>query len=314
MKGGLTAGQIVALSMFVAHTIKPFEGVAQAWSSIQQIQSTLARLNEILLASPEASARPRGLRKTKLAGDIEFRDVYFRMGGESSDWILKGISFKIEAGQNVAIVGPSGSGKSTLANLIVRLFEVTQGQILIDGRDIRDYDLRWLRAQIGFLHQASNLFHGSIADNIGFRSPTLNFDRLEKSAELAKAQAFIEKKPFGYGTLLNHGGLGLSGGEKQRIALARMLYGEPSLFCLDEATAALDSLTESSFLKDFKAATTGKTILNIAHRPSTVMMSEFALILKDGHIAGFGTHEQLNAKNGLYQSLFHPEKKRRENG
>ena len=308
IRGKLSPGQIVALSMFVAYTIKPFRGLAQAWSSIQQMKSTLARLNEVLLAQPETASRPRALKKKSLQGEIEFRDVYFRFGGESSDWVLKGISFKIEAGQNVAIVGPSGSGKSTLAHLLVRLFDPTQGQILLDGRDIRDYDLSWLRQQIGYLQQAAHLFQGSIADNIGFNSPSLSYSRLEKCAEIANAQPFIDKKPFGYGTLLNHGGLGLSGGEKQRLALARLFYGDPSLFCLDEATASLDNLSERTFLHDFKKAASGKTILNIAHRQSTVLMSEFALLIKDGKVAGFGTHEDLDRDNGLYQELFHSKK------
>jgi ATP-binding cassette subfamily B protein len=304
IQGELSPGQVVALSMIVNSVIDPFNTLAHAWSGVQEIRVILDRLNDIFLSPSEEVSKRKKLTKEKLSGEIEFRDVWFRYGGDSSDWILKGLSFKIEPGQNVAIVGESGSGKSTIAYLISRMYEPQKGQILIDGRDIRDYDLQWLRKQVGFLHQESNLFHGTIASNIAFGSPRFDLTNVTDAAKMADAHDFIEKKAGGTEYMISHGGLGLSGGEKQRISLARTVFAGASLLVLDEATSALDGISEKKLLQSIKANFKGMTILSIAHRYTTVKMSDFALVIAGGRCLGFGTHEQLSRENAVYGRLF----------
>ncbi len=307
IKGKMSPGQVLSLSLLVNNVFGPFHGLASSWSSLQELKAVIGRLNDVFLA-PSETMRSRtpgaGIRKRKLRGEIEFQNVWFRYGGDSSNWVLRDVSFKIEAGQNVAVVGPSGSGKSTIANLITRLHEPTQGQILIDGRDYREYDVQWLRSQIGIILQETCLFHGSVMENIGFGHPVVNVQKAVESAKLAEAHDFIQKKASGYDYFLTHGGLGLSGGEKQRIALARMLYAAPSILMLDEATAALDGITERALLQSLRSAANGRTILSIAHRYTTVRMSDFALVMRDGKVLGFGTHDQLAQTPGLYSELF----------
>jgi subfamily B ATP-binding cassette protein HlyB/CyaB len=302
--GELSPGQVVALSMIVSSVIDPFNSLAHAWSGVQEIRIILDRLNDIFLAPSEAADKQKKLTKEKLSGEVEFRDVWFRYGGDSSDWVLQGLSFKIQAGQNVAIVGESGSGKSTIAYLLSRMYEPQKGQILIDGRDIRDYDLQWLRTQVGLLHQESNLFHGSVAENIAFGKPRFESYAVENAAKMADASDFIEKKPNGYAYQISHGGIGLSGGEKQRISLARTIFTGASLLVLDEATSALDGISEKKLLESIKNNFHGMTILSIAHRYTTVKMSDFALVIAKGRCMGFGTHEHLSRDSLVYARLF----------
>jgi ATP-binding cassette, subfamily B, bacterial HlyB/CyaB len=305
IKGDLSPGQVVALAMLVGFVIDPFNNLAKSWGGIQEIRFILTRLNDIFLAPSEDVIRNRrGLSKVKLRGEIEFQDVWFRYGGDSSEWVLKGINFKIKPGQNVAIVGPSGAGKSTISYLLARIYEPTKGQILIDGRDYREYDTSWLRTQIGLLHQETNLFYGSVAENIAYGTPKFKMSSVTQSAKLADADNFISKKAEEYDYVLSHGGFGLSGGEKQRIALARTIFSKPSILVLDEATSALDGISEKKLLEAIKESFRGLTVLSIAHRYTTVLMSEFALVISDGRIVGFGTHEQLSKKNGVYSKLF----------
>ncbi len=313
IQGKLSPGQVLALAMIVNNIFDPFLSLSNSWAAFQELKISVERLNDVFLTQSEHSsqrgARTSGVRKSSLRGEIEFQDVWFRYGGDSSAWVLKGVSFKVEPGQNVAIVGPSGSGKTTIAQLLSGLYEPTKGQILIDGQDYRSYDPSWLKSQIGYLFQESNLFYGTVMENIAFASPEIDEQRAIASAKLAGAHDFISEKSTGYGYYITHGGLGLSGGQKQRIAIARMLYNNPSVFVLDEATSALDGATERLLVDQLKETTAGKTILSIAHRYSTVLMSDFALIMKEGKLHSFGTHEELQRSNSLYIELFGLQKK-----
>lgn len=307
IQGDLSPGQVVAVTMIAANVLAPITTLASRVGEIQEVLAVCNRLNDVLLVQSEKVSNRGRVTKDALRGDIEFRDVWFRYGGEGSDWVLKGISFKIEAGTNVAFVGPSGSGKSTLAALITRMYEPTQGQIFIDGRDYLDYDVTWLRGQLGILHQESSLFEGTILENISFSEPDVDLERVEAAARKAAAEEFILKKPNDYAYIISPGGQGLSGGEKQRIAMARMFYREPSLLILDEATSALDGIAEHELLTNIKQASRQLTTINIAHRYSTVKFSDHALVLLDGRVMGFGTHEDLRAENEIYQRLFSPQ-------
>ncbi len=304
VKGDLSPGQVIAISMLVGQIIDPFKSMAHNWSSFQEMKTILSRLDDVFLATSEVIPGKRGLIKSKLTGEIEFQNVWFRYGGDSSEWVLKGASFKIKPGQHVAIVGPSGCGKSTIAHLLARLYEPTSGTIFIDGRDYREYDVNWLRSQIGLLQQEPCLFHGTIAENIAFGQPEFLETDLIKMSKMADAHNFISEKSLGYQYMITYGGLGLSGGQKQRLALARTLYARPSLVVLDEATSMLDGISESNLLKNVYSNYKETTILSIAHRYSTAKASDFALVMENGRVAGFGTHENLEAEDGLYTQLF----------
>jgi ABC-type bacteriocin/lantibiotic exporter with double-glycine peptidase domain len=303
IKGDLSPGQVVAVTMISGKILGPLLSIASKLDDAYEIKAAMGRINDILLAPMEGSGTKGRLKKDKILGEIEFKDVWFRYGGEGSDWVLKGVSFRIEPGQNVAFVGPSGSGKSTIASLISRMFEPTKGQIFIDGRDYLDYDIQWLRNQLGVLHQESHLFHGTILENIAFSQPDVDIARAVEAARKAAADEFIQKKPNDYYYMISAGGFGLSGGEKQRISLARTLYQEPTILILDEATSALDGIAESKLLERLKEQISGTTI-NIAHRFSTVKHSDYVLVLFEGKVVGFGTHEDLSHDNEIYQKLF----------
>ncbi|MFL5783313.1 MAG: ABC transporter transmembrane domain-containing protein [Bacteriovoracaceae bacterium] len=303
IKGELSPGQVVAVTMISGNILNPLLLLASKVDDAFEIKAAMGRINDILLAPSEGSQKKGRLKKDSFLGEIEFKDVWFRYGGEGSDWVLKGVNFKIEPGQNVAFVGPSGSGKSTIAALIARMFEPTKGQIFIDGRDYLDYDISWLRSRLGILHQESHLFHGTIMENIAFSAPDIDTAKVVEAAERAAAHEFIQKKPNDYYYMISAGGFGLSGGEKQRIALARTFYRDPSILILDEATSALDGIAETNLLQRLKDQVTGTTI-NIAHRYSTVMHSDYALVLFEGRVVGFGTHDDLSRDNEIYQKLF----------
>ncbi|NDG85896.1 MAG: ATP-binding cassette domain-containing protein [Proteobacteria bacterium] len=233
---------------------------------------------------------------------MEFQNVWFRYGGEASNWALKNVSFRIEAGKIAALVGPSGSGKSTVGQLLAGLYRPTKGRILIDGRDMSDYDSNWLRKRMGFILQEPSLFSGTIAENIAMASPAPDFAKVEEVAIQADADKFIVGKPNGYQYIISHGGLGLSGGEKQRIAFARALYGEPDVLVLDEATSAMDGISEKAVLESLRGG--HRTMVNIAHRFTTALASDFVIVLDQGELVNVGSHDYLAASCPLYSKLF----------
>jgi ATP-binding cassette subfamily B protein len=304
IQGKMSPGQVVAVSMMAANVIGPFNMLASMWSQLQQVKMVMNRLNDVFLAESERKSSKKSLIKQRLRGEIEFRDVWFRYGGEATDWILKGMSFHIPPNQSVAIVGPSGSGKSTLAFLTAGFYEPTKGTILIDGRDYRDYDKEWLRHQVGLLLQENNLFAGSIIENIAYGDPRPDMTRVEWAAETADAKGFIMEKSSGYEYLISHGGLGLSGGQKQRLAIARILYANPTILFLDEATSALDGKSEKAITEALKISSKNRTTISIAHRYGTVKKSDFALVVDDGKMVEFGTHPDLMKAGGHYAKLF----------
>lgn len=316
IRGDLSPGQVVSISVVVGYIMKPFFSLASNWAGIQEFKAVVSRLNDVFLSRSEnfrQESRP-AIRKEKLRGEIEFRNVWFRYGGEDEDWALKGLSFRIEPGTKVAIVGESGSGKSSIAFLLSRLYEPQKGEILIDGRDYREYDAHWLRSQIGFLQQEPALFYGTLAENIAYGSPKVEDEQIRNCAKIADAHNFIMSKPSYYNHFIQHGGMGLSGGEKQRIALARTIFSEPSVLLLDEATAALDGATERRVLTRLLAHAKDSTIINISHRSQCVAAFDYSIILHEGKNIAQGKHEELLDTHPKYQDLFgnsdsHPERK-----
>jgi subfamily B ATP-binding cassette protein HlyB/CyaB len=303
LTGKFTPGQVISASMLVGNIMRPFSNLAHSWSGIQEAKATAQRLNDVFLMGSEVKKlMNEGDMLEHFRGEIEFRNVWFRYGGESSEWVLKNVSFRIPAGESVALVGRSGSGKSTIGLLLGGLYAPSEGQILIDGRELGDYDTSWIRKRMGFILQEPSLFHGTIAQNIALGEVEIDPVRLRQVATQANAMEFIEKNPLKFDFLLTHGGLGLSAGEKQRIAFSRALYNDPHILILDEATSAMDGISEKAVIHSLREGR--RTMINIAHRLSTAIASDSLIILDQGEVVGSGTHSELARQNELYRRLF----------
>ena len=236
-------------------------------------------------------------------GEVTFQDVDFTFN-EGQDNVVNRVSFSIPSGSFVGIVGRSGSGKSTIMKLLPRLYEPTQGRILIDGYDISKLQLGSVRRQIGIVPQDSLLFEGSIKDNIVLTSPNASFEQVVDACKVACAHDFIMEQPQGYATRIGERGAGLSGGQRQRIAIARAVLQKPSLLILDEATSALDYLTERQVCLNLKREFAGSTVFFITHRLSTIRSSDTILMMESGYLVEQGTHSQLLSQQGRYYALY----------
>jgi len=238
-----------------------------------------------------------------LQGDISFNGVYFRYGEGDAPYVLENISFDIKPGELIAIVGRSGSGKTTLAKLLVGFYAPSEGKMTVDGYDINVVDKGFFRAQIGYVMQSNLLFSGTIAENIASGDEAPDRRRIEEVAKMADAHAFIVKMPLGYEQVVGERGVGLSGGQIQRLCIARALYHDPRLLVFDEATSALDTQSESNILGNMQEILKGRTAVIIAHRLSTIMRADKILVLYEGGIVEQGKHDELVARKGMYYQL-----------
>jgi ABC-type multidrug transport system fused ATPase/permease subunit len=237
------------------------------------------------------------------SGKVVFENVNFQY--EDRDPLLTNLSLEVEPGSRIAVVGPSGCGKSTLLRLLYRFYDPASGNVYVDGQNIRDVDLMSLRRSIGVVPQDTSLFNETLLYNIAYGNPSVDRDQVIEVAKLAQIHEKIMEMPQGYDTVVGERGLKLSGGEKQRVAIARMLLKNPSIVVCDEATSALDSSTESDILTNLKQVTAGKTTLLIAHRLSTVMDCDRIFVLNDGHVIESGNHEELlKIPDGIYSGMW----------
>lgn len=262
---------------------------------------------EIDIVNPENPYIPD---KNTAKGEIEFKDVYFKYSADSSgDYILEDISFKAEPGQVIGIVGGTGCGKSSLVNLIPRLYDVTKGSVLVDGVDVKKYDLKSLRDMIGVVLQKNVLFSGTIKENLRWGNPNATDEEIIEACKAAQAHDFITAQPEGYDTNLAQGGLNLSGGQKQRLCIARAMLKNPKILILDDSTSAVDTATEAKIRGSFYTHLSDTTVIIIAQRITSVMDADKILVVDDGKIMGMGNHKELMENNEIYQEIYKTQQK-----
>ena len=299
---GLTVGTITATVSLVNRLYRPVESLLNIHVDFTRSLALFTRIFDYFdmenpIQSPENGARP-----DVSEGDIVYEHVAFSYDPEKP--LLTDIDFAVPAGKMYAIVGPSGSGKSTIVNLIPRLYDVTGGSVKIAGVDVRDFDLEYLRAQIGVVTQDSYLFNGTIRENLLYAKENATQEELDAACYIANLNDFIAAQPEGYETMVGNRGLKLSGGEKQRLSIARVILKDPRILILDEATSALDSITENAIQEALEALMEGRTSIVIAHRLSTILKADEILVVKNGTIAEQGSHEKLLALDGTYRELY----------
>jgi ATP-binding cassette subfamily B multidrug efflux pump len=272
-------------------------------TQMSQAAASADRVFEILDAHNEVTDKPGALPLPPVQGNVAFDDVSFRYFG-SSEPVLKSVSFQAEPGQTVAILGATGSGKSSIINLIPRFYDVTGGKVLIDGHDVRDVTLESLRTQIGIVLQETNLFTGTIRDNIAFGRPDAADEQVQAAAKAAAAHDFILSFPEGYNTPVGERGTTLSGGQKQRIAIARALLLDPAILILDDSTSSVDVQTEVLIQHALDRLMKGRTSFVIAQRISTVLNADTILVLDKGRIAAQGKHQELMETSEIYAEIY----------
>lgn len=301
----LTIGQLMAFNALMASVLGPLMGLVGLWSRMADATVAMERLGDVLDIEPEQKPADLGSRVVlpDLQGELKLDRMYFRYGADDAPYVLEDISIDIKPGELVAIVGRSGSGKTTLAKLLVGFYPPSEGKLFVDGYDMAVIDKDYYRAQVGYVMQTNLLFSGTIAENIASGDESPDRRRIEEVAKMADAHAFISKMPLGYEQVVGERGLGLSGGQVQRLCIARALYHDPRLLVFDEATSALDTQSESNIMANMEVILAGRTAVIIAHRLSTIMRADKIVVLYEGKVVEQGRHEELLTRRGMYYEL-----------
>jgi ATP-binding cassette subfamily B protein len=302
LEGDLTLGDVLVFLAYLGMLYQPMNAFSHGSSVAQSANSQLARVFEILDVQPEIASQPGALRPESVAGRLELRDVSFQYDADRP--VLGHVNLAIEPGQAIALVGRTGAGKSTLANLLVRFYDPSAGAVLLDGRDIRELDLDWVRRQVAVVLQDPIILSATIGENIAFGGAEATREQIETAARQAQLDEFISSLPDGYETELGERGVNLSGGQRQRLAIARAFVKDAPILVLDEPTSSLDSQTEEALLEALRALMRGRTTIIIAHRLSTVRMTDRIFVLNDGRIVEEGCHSDLISGDTLYRKLY----------
>lgn len=301
-QGKITLGGLSSFVIYSKLFNRPIASISEAYSIIQTVLVSAERFFQFMDQNEDLDTGKKNIDFNVLKGNIEFKNVDFAYNEETP--VLKNLSFKTGNGEVVAIVGPTGGGKTTIVNLLMRFYDVTSGEILLDGINIEEYKKSEIRKLFGMVLQDSWLFTGTIKDNISYGNNNISFDKVVESAKLACAHDFIMKFPDGYDTIISEDNMILSQGQKQLITIARIIASDPKFLILDEATSGVDTRTEIRLQKAIANLIKGRTSFIIAHRLSTIKNADLILVLKDGKIAEQGTHDELMNKNGFYFNLY----------
>lgn len=301
--GSIQVGDLIAFIEYIFHALFSFMLFASVFMMYPRAAVSAGRIQEALDASPSIKEDPNGVSETKTKGYIEFKNVTFAYPGHSQEPVIRNVSFTASPGETVAFIGSTGSGKSTLIQLIPRFYDVSDGEILIDGVDVRDYRLSKLRDKIGFIPQKALLFTGTIADNLRYGKEDATQEEMERAAEIAQATDFISKKTDGYDELLSEGGANFSGGQKQRLAIARAIIRRPEIYIFDDSFSALDYQTDAKLRARLKKETTESTVLIVAQRVGTIMHADKIIVLNEGEVVGIGTHRELLENCPIYYDI-----------
>ncbi|NHN24859.1 ATP-binding cassette domain-containing protein [Flavobacterium jejuense] len=297
-------GDLISFVLYSAFIGASFGGIAELYAQIQKAVGATERVFELLDEVPENIKATQTHSKDKIKGNVSFKNVGFSYPSRPEIEVLKGVNFTAQFGQKIALVGPSGAGKSTISSLLLRFYDIDKGEILIDDKNIYDYDLENLRGNMSIVPQDVILFGGSIRENIAYGKPDATEEEIIVAAKQANAFDFVMGFPEQFGTLVGERGIKLSGGQRQRIAIARALLKNPSILILDEATSSLDSESEKLVQEALENLMKGRTSIIIAHRLSTIRSADAILVLNEGKIAEYGTHKELlEIENGIYKNL-----------
>ena len=304
----LTTGELVSLFSYIMNIMISLMMISMAFVMITMARASAERIAEVLNEKSDLTNNDNPVYSVK-NGDIDFNQVNFKYKSTSEEMVLSNIDVHIKSGETIGIIGGTGSSKSSFVNLISRLYDVTDGEVKVGGINVKDYDIETLRNEVSVVLQKNVLFSGTIKENLRWGNKNATDEELVTACKLACADEFIEKFPDGYDTYIEQGGSNVSGGQKQRLCIARALLKKPKILILDDSTSAVDTATDAKIRANMKKSIPGTTKLIIAQRISSVQESDKIIVLDDGHIDGFGTHEELLANNEIYKEVYYSQTK-----
>ena len=307
----MQVGEVMAAVTYITQILMSVMMVGMMFQQVSRSAASMKRVNEVLSTNPVISDGHKSADSDN-SGTVEFRNVDFSYPGSSGKPVLSGIDLKAEKGQMIAILGSTGCGKTSLVNLVSRFYDATKGDVLVDGVNVKDYDVDTLRSKIGVVLQKSELFSGTVAENIRWGCETATDEEVKTAAKIAQAEEFIDGFNDGYDTMISEKGASLSGGQKQRMAIARAIIKKPEILIFDDSTSALDLSTEAKLHKALRESLSGVTVIMIAQRIASVMRADKIAVLENGSICAFGTHKELMESSSVYRDIYYSQMKQGE--